>query len=49
LQMAAYAHAGGNNKKGMKLEVMEGSQAVRKRTNFRKELIQTAEGQTGVL
>jgi hypothetical protein len=46
--MAAYARAGGNNKKGVKLEAMEGSQAVRKRTNSRRRtLIQTAGGQTG--
>ena len=39
LQMAAYARAGGNNEKGVKLEAMEGSQAVRKRTNSRRELL----------
>ena len=37
--MAAYAHAGGNNEKGVKLEAMEGSQAVRKHTNSRRELL----------
>ena len=37
--MAAYARAGGNNKIGVKLEAMEGSQAVRKRTNSRRELL----------
>jgi hypothetical protein len=37
--MAAYARAGGNNEKGVKLEAMEGSQAVRKRTNSRRELL----------
>ena len=46
--MAAYARAGGNNEIGVKLEAMEGSQAVRKRTNSRRKLfIQTAGGQTG--
>ena len=39
LQIAAYAHAGGNNEKGVKLEAMEGSQAVQKRTNSRRELL----------
>ena len=37
--MVAYARAGGNNKKGVKLEAIEGSQAVQKRTNFRRELL----------
>ena len=37
--MAAYARAGGNNEKGVKLEAMEGSQAMRKRTNSRRELL----------
>ena len=37
--MAAYARAGGNNKKGVKLEAMEGSQAVRKRINSKRELL----------
>jgi hypothetical protein len=37
--MAAYARAGGNNEIGVKLEAMEGSQAVRKRTNSRRELL----------
>jgi len=39
LEMAAYAHAGGNNGKGVKLEAMEGSQAMRKRTNSRRRLL----------
>ena len=39
LEMAAYARAGGNNEKGVKLEAMEGSQAVRKHTNFRRRLL----------
>ena len=39
LQIAAYTRAGGNNKKGVKLEAMEGSQAVQKRTNSRRELL----------
>ena len=37
--MAAYARAGGNNEKGVKLEAMEGSQAVRKHTNSRRRLL----------
>ena len=37
--MAAYARASGNNEKGVKLEAMEGSQAVRKHTNFRRRLL----------
>ena len=37
--MAAYARAGGNNKKGVKLEAMEGSQAVQKYTNSRRRLL----------
>ena len=37
--MAAYARAGGNNEIGVKLEAMEGSQAVRKRTNSRRKLL----------
>ena len=37
--MAAYARAGGNNKKGVKLEAMKGSQAVQKHTNFKKRLL----------
>ena len=37
--MAAYARAGGNNKIGVKLEAMEGSQAVQKRTNSRRKLL----------
>ena len=37
--MAAYACAGGNNKIGVKLEAMEGSQAVQKRTNSRRRLL----------
>ena len=37
--MAAYARAGGNNKKGVKLEAMKGSQAVQKHTNSRRELL----------
>jgi hypothetical protein len=37
--MAAYARAGGNNEKGVKLEAMEGSQAVRKRTNSGRKLL----------
>ena len=39
LEKAAYAHAGGNDRKGVKLEAMEGSQAVRKRTNSRRRLL----------
>ena len=39
LEMAAYARAGGNNEIGVKLEAMEGSQAVRKRTNSRRKLL----------
>ena len=37
--MAAYACAGGNNKIGVKLEAMEGSQAIQKRINFRRKLL----------
>ena len=37
--MAAYAHAGGNNEKNVKLEAMEGSQAVQKHTNSRRRLL----------
>ena len=37
--MAAYARAGGNNKKGIKLKAMEGSQAVQKYINFRRRLL----------
>jgi len=37
--MAAYACAGGNNKKGVKPEAIKGSQAVRKRTNSRRKLL----------
>ena len=37
--MAAYARAGGNNKRGMKLKAIKGSQAVRKRTNSRRRLL----------
>ena len=37
--MAAYARAGGNNEIGVKLEAMEGSQAVQKRTNSRRRLL----------
>ena len=37
--MAAYARAGGNNEIGVKLEAMEGSQAVRKRTNSKRKLL----------
>jgi hypothetical protein len=37
--MAAYARTGGNNKKGVKPEAMEGSQAMRKRTNSRRKLL----------
>ena len=39
LETAAYARAGGNNKIGVKLEAIEGSQAVRKRTNSRRRLL----------
>ena len=39
LEMAAYARAGENNEIGVKLEAMEGSQAVRKRTNSRRRLL----------
>ena len=39
LEIAAYAYAGGNNEIGVKLEAMEGSQAVRKRTNSRRKLL----------
>ena len=37
--MAAYARAGGNNEKGVKLEAMEGSQAVQKCINSKRELL----------
>ena len=37
--MAAYARASGNNEIGVKLEAIEGSQAVRKRTNSRRKLL----------
>ena len=37
--MAAYARAGRNNKIGVKLEAIEGSQAVQKRTNFKRKLL----------
>jgi len=37
--MAAYAYTGGNNKKGVKLEAIEGSQAVQKHTNSKRELL----------
>ena len=37
--MAAYAHAGGNNEIGVKLEAIEGSQAVQKRTNSKRKLL----------
>ena len=37
--MAAYTRAGGNNEKGVKLEAIEGSQAVQKRTNSKRELL----------
>ena len=37
--MAAYTRAGGNNEKGVKLEAMKGSQAVRKHTNSRRRLL----------
>ena len=37
--MAAYARASGNNKIGVKLEAIESSQAVRKRTNSKKKLL----------
>ena len=37
--MAAYARAGGNNKIGVKLEAIEGSQAVHKRTNSKRKLL----------
>jgi len=39
LEMAAYARTGGNNRKGVKLEAIEGSQAVRKRINSRRRLL----------
>ena len=39
LEMAAYARAGGNNEIGVKLEAMEGSQAVHKHTNSRRKLL----------
>ena len=39
MQMAAYAHAGGNNEKGVKLKAIEGSQAVQKHTNSKRELL----------
>ena len=37
--MAAYTYTGGNNGKGVKLEAIKGSQAVRKRTNSRRRLL----------
>ena len=37
--MAAYARAGRNNEIGVKLEAIEGSQAVQKRTNSRRKLL----------
>ena len=39
LETAAYARAGENNETGVKLEAMEGSQAVRKHTNSRRKLL----------
>ena len=42
--MAAYARAGGNNEKGVKLEAMEGSQAVRKHTNSKRKLLYSPQG-----
>ena len=39
LEMTAYARASKNNKKGVKLEAIEGSQAVRKHTNSRRRLL----------
>jgi len=39
LEMAAYACAGGNNKKGVKLEAIKGSQAVRKCINFGRKFL----------
>ena len=44
LETAAYAHAGGNNGKGVKPEAMEGSQAVRKRTNSGRRLLYRPRG-----
>ena len=37
--MAAYTHAGGNNEKSVKLEAIEGSQAVQKYTNFKRKFL----------
>ena len=39
LEIAAYTRAGGNNEKGVKLEAMEGSQAVQKHINSRRRLL----------
>ena len=39
LEIAAYACASGNNEIGIKLEAMEGSQAVQKHTNSRRKLL----------
>ena len=44
LEMAAYAYTGGNNKEGVKLEAMEGSQAVQKRTNSERKFLYRPRG-----